>query len=42
VITPVEGTPFRFAEATSTHAVVVVVFFSVVCPYSNYSDEHLS
>jgi len=41
VITPVEGTPFRFAEATSTHAAVVVVFFSVVCPYSNYSDEHL-
>ena len=41
VITPVKGTPFRFTEATSKHAAVVVVFFSVVCPYSNSSDVHL-
>ena len=40
-LTPIGGAPFRFAEATATHAAVVVVFFSVVCPYSNYSDPHL-
>jgi peroxiredoxin len=40
-LTPIEGEPFGFAEATKTHAAVVLVFFSVVCPYSNYADEHL-
>src|SRR5262249_55668374 len=40
-VTPVEGEAFRFAEGTKTHSAVVVVFFSVVCPYSNYADEHL-
>jgi thiol-disulfide isomerase/thioredoxin len=40
-VNPIEGAAFRFADAARTHAAVVVVFFSVVCPYSNYADDHL-
>jgi peroxiredoxin len=40
-VTPLEGAAFGFAEATRTHAAVVVVFLSVVCPYSNFNDAHL-
>jgi thiol-disulfide isomerase/thioredoxin len=40
-VTPIDGAPFRFAEAAAAHSAVVVFFFSVVCPYSNYSDPHL-
>jgi len=40
-LTPLEGEPFGFVEATKSHSAVVLVFFSVVCPYSNYADDHL-
>jgi len=42
MITPIQGETFRFAEALQGHAATVVVFLSVVCPYSNYNDTHLS
>jgi len=41
MVTPIEGAPFRFADATRTHAAVVVVFFSVLCPYANSAGDHL-
>jgi len=40
-VTPVEGPAFDFGEATRAHKAVVVIFLSVVCPYSNYSEGHL-
>jgi thiol-disulfide isomerase/thioredoxin len=40
-LTPLGAAPLRFAEATASHRSVVIVFFSVVCPYSNFSDPHL-
>src|SRR5262245_12979982 len=40
-VTPIAGAPFRFADATRTHAATVVVFSSVVCPYSNSAGDHL-
>jgi len=40
-VTPVAGPAFDFAEATRTHRAVVVIFVSVVCPYSNYNESHL-
>jgi peroxiredoxin len=40
-VTPVAGPAFDFAEATRAHKAVVVVFISVVCPYSRYSEAHL-
>jgi peroxiredoxin len=40
-VRPLDGTPFGFAEAVRTHAAVVVVFLSVVCPYSNAHEKHL-
>jgi thiol-disulfide isomerase/thioredoxin len=42
VVTPLSGSSFPFAEAARTHAAVVVVFLSVVCPYSKYFEEHLN
>jgi thiol-disulfide isomerase/thioredoxin len=41
VVTPMSGSAFPFAEATKTHAAVVIVFLSVVCPYSQYFEDHL-
>jgi thiol-disulfide isomerase/thioredoxin len=41
VVTPVGGSAFPFAQATEAHAAVVVVFLSVVCPYSQYFEDHL-
>ncbi len=41
VVTPLGGSAFPFAEATKTHAAVVIVFLSVVCPYSQYFEDHL-
>jgi thiol-disulfide isomerase/thioredoxin len=40
-VQPLDGAPFGFAEAVRTHAAVVVVFLSVVCPYSNAHEKHL-
>jgi peroxiredoxin len=40
-VTPIDGSPFRLSEATSAHSAVVIVFFSVLCPYSNAGDKHL-
>src|SRR5262249_40330523 len=40
-VRPLDGAPFGFAEAMRTHAAVVVVFLSVVCPYSNAHEKHL-
>jgi alkyl hydroperoxide reductase subunit AhpC len=36
-----ESDPFRITEATAAHSAVVIVFFSVLCPYSSASDRHL-
>lgn len=41
VVAPLGGTGFQFAEATRNHAAVVIVFLSVVCPYSQYCEDHL-
>ena len=41
-IQPLEGASFAFADATRSHAAVVVVFLSVLCPYSNSYEVHLS
>ncbi len=40
-VTPIEASPFRLTQATATHSAVVIVFFSVLCPYSNAGDKHL-
>jgi peroxiredoxin len=40
-LTPIEGSPFDFTEAARTHVAVVVVFLSVVCPYSNLHEKYL-
>jgi len=40
-VRPLEGNPFGFAQAAQTHAAVVVVFLSVVCPYSKAHEGHL-
>ena len=40
-VRPLEGPAFEFIEAARTHAAVVVVFLSVVCPYSNSHEEVL-
>jgi peroxiredoxin len=40
-VTPVSGTAFDFAESIRAHKAVVVIFLSVVCPYSNYNESHL-
>jgi len=40
-VIPIGGAPFRLATATESHSAVVVLFFSVVCPYSKLHGEHL-
>jgi hypothetical protein len=40
-VVPIEGRAFGFAEAVREHSAVVVVFLSVVCPYSNAHERHL-
>ena len=40
-LTPLEGPSFVFSETARTHAAVVVVFMSVVCPYSNLHERYL-
>jgi peroxiredoxin len=40
-VTPVSGPAFDFAEATRAHKAVVVIFLSVVCPYSTDNESHL-
>src|SRR5262249_2135375 len=39
---PLDGPEFAFAEAARAHAATVVVFMSVLCPYSNYNEAHLT
>jgi peroxiredoxin len=34
-----EGRKFSFAEAQKSHAAVVVLFISTICPYSNYYND---
>ena len=41
VVRPLQGGAFGFVDATRTHAAVVVVFLSVVCPYANSHEQHL-
>jgi peroxiredoxin len=40
-LTPLDGSPFDFREAARTHPAVVVIFLSVVCPYSNLHERYL-
>jgi peroxiredoxin len=40
-VVPLQGSPFSFEEAARTRSAVVLVFMSVVCPYSNLGEEHL-
>lgn len=39
--TALDGTRYSLAEATRTHAAVVVLFLSTACPYANYNGEHI-
>lgn len=41
MVKPIESPAFSFAEAARTHAAVVVLFLSTVCPYSKYYADHL-
>lgn len=40
-VTPLRGDTFSFDQARQTRSAVVLVFMSVVCPYSNLAEEHL-